>query len=146
MDAVTGVVYDGGKAASTNIPSHEQDHDAGPGRFDPRDGQAVVDLLNQPPGNANPNDIGTSDASTTSVSASTSTLPDGVFYGDLRQRQRETHQISEREVYDVPLDWKRSAMWSHRSAQEGSRRRAAKDGNALQPAQPEDLPEGFTLG
>ena len=115
MDPVTGVMYDGGKA----IPLHEQDHDAGPGRFDSRDGQAVVDLLNEPAENANPDDIGTSDAFTSAVPASF-TLPEGVFYGDLRQRGRETRQISEREIYDQPLDWKPEYMWSHRSTQPGS--------------------------
>ena len=66
------------------IPPHEQDHDAG--RFvDPRDGQAVVDLLNQPPGDqASPDDIGTS-----ATSQSVHEFPRGVFYGDLRQRARE---------------------------------------------------------
>ncbi|GAB7363865.1 hypothetical protein MBLNU230_g4429t1 [Neophaeotheca triangularis] len=41
------------------IPRHEQDHDAG--RIDPRDGQDVVDLLNQPSDSEAGNDIGTSE-------------------------------------------------------------------------------------
>jgi hypothetical protein len=38
------------------IPAHEQDHDMG--RIDPRDGQEVVDLLNQ--GDSNRDDSGES--------------------------------------------------------------------------------------
>lgn len=62
------------------IPPYEQDHDAG--RFDPRDGQAVVDLLNLP---ASPDDIGTFAAVDSAPPARD--LPQGVFYGDLRSRR-----------------------------------------------------------
>lgn len=110
------------------IPPHEQDHDFG--RFDPRDGQAVVDLLNQPPG-AEPSDIGMSYA----IDASSARdLPQGVFYGDLRQQKNSYAGPSPVEfAYGVdgigldaamaqPIDWKRWDLQSpgyrsHRSAQ-----------------------------
>ena len=83
------------------IPPHEQDHDFG--RFDPNDGQAVVDLLNQSPGHASPDDIGTSDAPASAPSSSH--LPEGVFYGDLRQRKEPA---SEKNRYDRGLDTTKS--------------------------------------
>lgn len=53
---------------------------------DPRDGQAVVDLLNGR--DAHPDDIGTSDAPT-------SPYPPGIYYGDLRQRADGSTDMSE---------------------------------------------------
>ena len=114
-----------------NIPPHEQDHDAG--RFDPADGQAVVDLLNQPPAaNSDEDDIGTFVAVGNSPPARD--LPRGVFYGDLRQRHARNALPSPVEVaygvdglgldpaFTEPIDWKRWDLQSpgyrsHRSAQ-----------------------------
>ena len=77
---------------TAKIPPHEQDHDAG--RFDLRDGQAVVDLLNNPPGQANPDDIGTSEPVTTASASHPRNLPGGVFYGDLRQRREPASEMT----------------------------------------------------
>ena len=60
-----------------SIPEQYQDHDAG--RIDPNDGQEVVDYLNRRD-TASPDDIGTSHF----------TLPDRVYYGDLRPRKEAT--------------------------------------------------------
>ena len=114
--------------SATRIPPHEQDHDAG--RFDPRDGQAVVDLLNEPPDYANPDDIGTSEPVFTASASYPRNFPDGVFYGDLRQRNEPA---SEEDRYDGGLDattaqsidWKRWDLYrrdfrSYQSAQPAS--------------------------
>lgn len=74
---INAAPYDYGQT----IPPHEQDHDAHR-HIDPRDGQEVVDLLNQPDdGGDQTRDIGTSNTSSAHAS-----FPAGIFYGDLRQR------------------------------------------------------------
>jgi hypothetical protein len=67
---------------SQTIPPQEQDHDSGR-HINPLDGQEVVDLLNQPDTNE---DSRTPDIGTSSPSTAASSFPNGVFYGDLRQR------------------------------------------------------------
>ena len=96
------------------IPPHEQDHDSGR-IFDPRDGQAVVDLLSQPIG-ADPDDIGTFD--------NARDLPQGVFYGDLRPVEIAygVDGMNLDAAFAQPIDWKRWDLQSpgyrsHRSAQ-----------------------------
>lgn len=98
------------------IPAYEQDHDAG--RVDPRDGQDVVDLLNQR-GGTSADDIGTS------ASTSQPSFPKGVFYGDLRRRDESQPPLPRDESDSSPaqpIDWKRWELQSpgyrsHRSAQ-----------------------------
>lgn len=97
------------------------------------DGQAVVDLLNQPPAaNSYEDDLGTFAAVRNAPPARD--LPQGVFYGDLRPREALHASFSPVEVaYGVdglgldavltqPIDWKRWDLQSpgyrsHRSAQ-----------------------------
>lgn len=67
-----------------SIPPHEQDHDLGR-NIDPNDGRDVVDLLNQPDLPEN-NDMPTHDIGTSASPMASNYFPEGVYYGDLRQR------------------------------------------------------------
>lgn len=60
------------------IPSQEQDLDLGRDRIDPQDGQAVVDLLNQPSEDVG-GDIGTSSPSTLIASRESGSLSEMLY-------------------------------------------------------------------
>ncbi|KAK5168031.1 uncharacterized protein LTR77_006598 [Saxophila tyrrhenica] len=80
IQSVNAAPYDYGQT----IPPHEQDHDSHRYPIDLRDGQEVVDLLNQP--SANDGGNSTNDIGTSTASSAHDSFPAGIFYGDLRQR------------------------------------------------------------